>query len=87
MNDLIRRQDAIDAVMSVPEGNWLSRRYAEELKEVPSARPTGKWERRFGTGALCSCSECGHNIWDVDVRIHKFCPNCGAEMRGDKDER
>lgn len=61
-----------------------NKRVSKMLEALPSIRPTGKWIRRVGTGALCSCSECGHNIWDVDIRIHKFCPNCGADMR-DKD--
>lgn len=39
MSDLISRQVAIDAIMSVPDGNWTSERYADEIKSIPSAEP------------------------------------------------
>ena len=34
-----------------------------------------------------NCSECGHIRSRHDGDILNFCPNCGADMRGDKDER
>lgn len=40
MNDLIRRQDAIDAIMKIPDSNWTSRHYANAIKTV---KPTQQW--------------------------------------------
>lgn len=40
------------------------------------ARPQGKWIEENG---LIACSNC-HTIWLY--RRTKFCPNCGADMRG-----
>ena len=57
------------------------------LAEVPSAQPErkrGKWEIyviSMFDGEGCRCSECGFEgvpYWD-------FCPNCGADMRGEQD--
>lgn len=48
-------------------------------------RKTGKWEIYVISmldGEGCKCSECGFEgvpYWD-------FCPNCGAEMRGEENE-
>ena len=42
-------------------------------------RPHGEWIKEEDTG-LVGCSNC-HIVW---LRgITKFCPNCGADMRGD----
>ena len=91
MDDLIRRQVAIEALL---EKGQRSRRYKlgetwelnfdeirEALATVPSAEPKkGKWIED------CACSECG---WCNEVeggfvgstRGWNFCPNCGANMR------
>lgn len=48
-------------------------------------RKTGEWEIYVISmldGEGCKCSECGFEgapYWD-------FCPNCGADMRGNADE-
>ena len=58
------------------------------IKDIPSAdRPSGEWIDR-GMRVPCSwvkkCSLCGHetDTW----RWCKFCPNCGARMKGADDE-
>ena len=62
--------------------------YKNYLKNLPAAdvaeRKTGKW---IG-GELGHCSCCGHegcasDIWNNGKIM--FCPNCGADMRGDSD--
>lgn len=37
--DTVSRQAAIKAIMSVPDGNWRSVRYANEIKKLSSAQP------------------------------------------------
>ena len=61
------------------------------IRALPSAEPerkTGTWiydtERVAGDGWTYSqyhCSECGFQVLGGMV---KFCPNCGADMRGEK---
>ena len=63
--------------------------YADAKKKY--ARPTGEWiEENSETGALgikytwFRCNQCG---WDNSLVIPRnFCPNCGADMRGEESE-
>ena len=87
-NDLIRRQDALDAVNDC--GICIQR-----ILDIPSAEPErkkGKWEVQPSTGEdrpfiWWKCSECGHVIFSETERdrreFHAFCGRCGADMRGE----
>ena len=62
------------------------KRVIEHLEQMPSAEPkTGEWIQkdmypdRF-------CSECNYAVWDSEAEEYNFCPNCGADMRGEKHE-
>lgn len=48
-------------------------------------RKTGKWETYIISmldGKGCRCSKCGFE----GVPYWNFCPNCGADMRGEQNE-
>ena len=98
MSDLIDRQAAIDAMTEFykdllgDEEPKLDERTAlyVDLKllveRLPSAQPerkSGKWEmkwHRFFKREVPTCSVCkAGNFFKT-----KFCPNCGADMRGAK---
>lgn len=92
MDDTISRQAAIDAVK---QREWLTEDAKEILEEVltqlPSAQPerkTGRWiphEDEDGEHYGDKCSECGE--WYVmPYGKTNFCPNCGADMKGDTYE-
>ena len=100
MDDLISRQDAIDAIIRYlmsPQAQLASTRSFKQcaidiLWDVPSAeRKRGKWiDGDVETGALNIqytekiCSICG---WSHSLVIpNNFCPNCGADMRGEKND-
>ena len=90
MNDLISRQDAIDAVC---EG-CLRKEYPEKhgcigkecgaknrLQALPSVERIG-YNTKEAYPTLFTCSECGAECydtqtWDCDIC---YCPNCGARM-------
>jgi len=74
---------------------------ANWLEKVPSAQPerkTGKWiERKHGYWSFVNdkgerdgwipsyeCSECGSRGWR-NPEVMNFCPNCGADMRGEQE--
>lgn len=59
------------------------------LPSVTPQRPKGKWIpihplQEDDDGAYM-CSNCEHGDWDCDTS-YKYCPFCGAKMRGDEDE-
>ena len=83
--DLISRQDAIDAVRSYYDEQYALCDSIEELIEkLPSAqeRKKGEWITKSTNGEMFDvCSVCGYVEWDEP---HNFCPNCGADMRGEE---
>ena len=58
----------------------------KELNDLPPAQPKigrwihdgSKWTNRW------ICSECGYK-WFFDCIEGAYCPNCGSDMRGEKD--
>ena len=97
MNDYIRRVDAINLfkrndihgfVLPEKEKEYL----AWCIERLPSAdvveRKRGKWvdvidANEYGEPYLCGacCSECGLQT----VTLSNFCPDCGVNMKNDKD--
>ena len=63
------------------------------IKSLPSAQPerkTGHWIKTARWGRVYYCDQC-RNYLDFDgVNAGRgstnFCPNCGADMRGEQDE-
>jgi len=100
-SDTISRQAVIDELRKFkPEiiPYEKARIYVEEtvktmydrIVELPSAQPErkkGRWlpDNRPG-GGFWVCSECKFpsEAFAANV-LYKFCPNCGADMRGEKD--
>ena len=100
MNDLISRKDAIGAFLTEltkRERNNLLHTWStievkyfvvDRLEQLPSAQPTVKAVPVVRASLLNAhpygeCSNCGYLI-DSRERFN-YCPNCGADMRGEKD--
>ena len=87
LDDLISRQAAIDAIMGEPTDAHYPSWYAERLAQLPSAQPErkkGKWIIKDDTERFIAQCNCCRYIED-SRRIKNFCPNCGADMRGEND--
>lgn len=92
MSDLIDRQQAIDAVRvmqtyKLSEGDDMllvdKAEVMTELMMLPSAEPVrmkGRWNKIHWKAYRCS--ECER----VSEYQSNFCPNCGADMRGEEDD-
>ena len=67
------------AIDKLHETGWLIR-HDKEMTE----RPQGEWITHQ-TGYLIweECNQCHAQVGTVGMN---FCPNCGADMRGDKNE-
>ena len=96
--DLIYREDALRACRPViatgDDGVGTIGLTYDDINLLPAAhvesRERGRWEHA-PIGYECSC--CG--IWISDRIVHdliidnadlSFCPSCGADMRGERDE-
>lgn len=91
MSDLINRQAVLDALDLLDE-DWRNI-MAYKVEKIPSAEPErkkGKWihdGRDFPHGVdWIHCSVCGKKGINVPADLTSFCPNCGADMRGEEDE-
>ena len=92
MSDLIDRQKAVDAVLGLSEKMKNEMLFidaiVDEIENLPSAEPErkpGKWKPDESGNVYWICSVCGFasEAFGADILYH-FCPNCGADMRGDK---
>ena len=66
--------DLLPSAQERKNGKWIFRN-VEDFE----GRPTGK--------KLCTCDQCGkEEILSFQRKPFDFCPNCGADMRGEQDE-
>ena len=96
MSDLIKKQDAIDAIgADIDEIDAFDpsagikkaciRRAIWKVMGVPSAdRPQGEWidHPQYGT---IQCDQCTV-VYNSALYPKNFCPYCGARMKGADDE-
>ena len=85
----MRLIDADELMKLIPPEEMVSKFAVANVPTVEAISVRhGKW--RYYEGYL-TCSECGTE-YDDDIMTHcgdnvpQFCPNCGADMRGNKDE-
>lgn len=89
MDEYIKREDAINefyiATADGDKANWC----VSIIQSIPAVnvKPVirGEWERVGNTDHFkCTC--CNNMIlatWDMPSVLLNFCPNCGADMRGE----
>ena len=99
--DTIYRQDAIDAFgLSEKTRKYggdhsgYDTRMLYEIQDVLEGLPSAQPERKKGTwineGRIIRCNKCKIGYATVkgmkSALTYNFCPNCGADMRGEQDE-
>ena len=90
MSDLISRQKISYAVKSLGEDYISEYKILWLINQMPSAeseQKKGEWiyDGIRGRFPACKCSICGHyeNADWALLQGANYCPNCGADMRGD----
>ena len=89
LNDLISRQAAIDAInrLDIPEDMCVFEILSHielELETLPSAQPERKKGKWIYDGDCYICDQCKSAFgWWADSQTSNYCPNCGADMRGE----
>ena len=88
MSDIINRADAITAVAVAVLDD---RDELEALRALPSAeandRPHGKWVTVNSLLDVYICDQCGEIYQIQNIPLWHFCPNCGADNRGECDAK
>lgn len=89
MDDTISRQAAVDAIEAYFGDLPIMGHYdmLQLIKKLPSAQPErkkGRWimhiDDLFPEESTMECNRC-HEHQPITID-DKFCPNCGAEMKG-----
>jgi rubrerythrin len=85
----MRPIDADELLKHIPPEEMCSRFMVANAPTVEPQRKTGKWidDGVYGDyhpHHAWHCSECEESVIEIDTPWFKFCPNCGADMRGEK---
>lgn len=85
--------DALEPDAEYDDGEYwaYSRTQIEKAPTIEPERKRGKWlpmfEGMYRSGAYWfNCSECGHIVPGGIQSGYNYCPNCGADMRGEQGE-
>ena len=83
MSDLI---DRIELMRQIAEfGREIPKDQVMEViaRVTTTDRPKGEWKCMSDCG-VTECDQCGWSIEEY-VGDYNFCPNCGADMRGENE--
>ena len=84
MSDLISRQAAISHVDDVPyikehpNVGLLCKAWIESLPSAQPEQKKGEWSDGYRWQRCSLCKQTGKKSWN-------YCPNCGADMRGERN--
>lgn len=91
--DADKLKEHIDKLPALPDGNFAGNHSA--LKALINMQPTIEPDRKNGKWILVNghtsinCSVCHKCNWSLSfedaVRQFNYCPNCGADMRGEQE--
>ena len=87
---LIDADNFIERLSHIPMVQEAIRKAMDKMPTIEPERKKGKWIHK-GCGCF-ECDQCGERV-SLNVYIaekasdrFKFCPNCGADMRGEQND-
>lgn len=87
--DLIMDADSIlNECLPIGEYEPIGEALANAIDTIRNTKPVvrGEWiEEPYLLGVTRRCNVCGEN-YGMPHGVFNYCPNCGADMRGVKDE-
>ena len=94
MTEYIKREAAIEAIMSEPPDAHYPQWYVDKIKSIPAADVApvrhAKWVDNHCTA--CGMMPMGDEMWKrrdfeppLFERFMDYCPNCGAYMMGENN--
>ena len=100
MDEYIKREAVIEAIMSEPPDAHYPQWYVDKIKSIPAADVApvrhGEWLNFYGDFSTAECELCAElyevspdespqkEYFDAFKEFYRYCPNCGAKM--DKEE-
>lgn len=96
LDDCISRAEVLKLMQDnwhTHNGDWAMQESMDDIRALPPVTPTckkGKWlgDKRYPICPKCNCNIIEEYISCSDYaemyKPMKFCPNCGADMRGEK---
>lgn len=87
-DDCVSREAVIEDVIKCTDMNEDTMEVLEnKVKALPSVypeRPKGKWITQAYSMRI-TCTNCKKEIWYSGRNDYKYCPSCGADMRGENN--
>ena len=100
MDEYIKREAVIEAIMSEPSDAHYPQWYVDKIKSIPAADVApvrhGEWLNFYGDFSTAECELCAElyevspdespqkEYFDAFKEFYRYCPNCGAKMDGER---
>ena len=85
-NDAISRKAAISLMTRVKHNTMRPDAAIDELERLPAAEPEkvqGEWVKTLYGEEFYKCSVCDEEVHIDYGPLPNYCPDCGAQMKGD----
>ena len=88
MDEYIKREAVIEAIMSEPPDAHYPQWYVDKIKSIPAADVVevrhGRWINTHSDSEFVQCSLCKYPVYAA-WNVTSYCPNCGAYMMGENN--
>lgn len=90
--DMVSRQAVYEALNTINGTAELDKAF-EVIEQLPCVEKTGRWIMSDDGLYRPICNQCGAHPWkgyipsvEEATEVFKYCPNCGAKMKGEQTD-